>query len=136
MIKKSIELTDKIVDEIIYNDIIAITIAEGGAMGEPNAFYAVSKNLQVYYTNMGLKNVDFKKLKDKFLILNSIECFAGQISFSEKGWESFYMGFGNYLIVRDNYYEKYKQYIKDNLTEDYESGELYKQWYDIFKKIK
>ena len=104
-------------------------------MGEANAFYAVNRNLEVYYTNMAPSDVDFLKLKEKFTILNDIECFVGSISFSEKGWESFYMGYGNYLIIRDGYYKKFNQYLKDNLTENYEHGELYKQWDEILKKI-
>ena len=45
------------------------------------------------------------------------------------------MGMGNYLIVRENYYKKIADYIKNNLSENYEYGKLYNKWYDILKMV-
>lgn len=42
------DLTKDNINKIKYEDIIAIFVAEGGAMGEPNAFHAVLKNLTHY----------------------------------------------------------------------------------------
>lgn len=45
------------------------------------------------------------------------------------------MGMGNYLIVREKYYKSIEDYIKNNLGENYEYGELYKKWFDILKMV-
>jgi len=74
-------------------------------------------------------------LKNKFSILNSFSCFCGIVYELEKGWNWFDMGFGNYLMVRDIFYNDCLKYIKENFTEKYDSGELYKKWYDMIKIV-
>lgn len=54
-----IKVTKDVLNQIDYENVIAIFIAEGGAMGEPNAFHAVLKDLTHYYTNLG--EMDFTK---------------------------------------------------------------------------
>ena len=56
--KNTIELTKDNIKEINYEDIIAVTIAESGAMGEPNGFYAVDKYLNVYHLNFYFTDID------------------------------------------------------------------------------
>ena len=41
------EILKENIDNIKYDEIIAVTVAEGGAMGEPNGFYAVTDDLKV-----------------------------------------------------------------------------------------
>ena len=45
-----IDLTKNNIANLECENVIAITIAEGGAMGEPNAFHVVTKSLEHYYT--------------------------------------------------------------------------------------
>lgn len=47
-----IDLTKNNIANLECENIITITIAEGGAMGEPNAFHVVTKSLEHYYTNL------------------------------------------------------------------------------------
>ena len=50
---KIVELTNENINNINYDDVVAITIAEGGAMGEPDGFYVMLKNHDLYHTNFG-----------------------------------------------------------------------------------
>ena len=59
--RKHIDLSDETLRSIESKDIIAITMASGGAMGDPGAIELVDKNLKVYYTHFG--EIDNNKLK-------------------------------------------------------------------------
>lgn len=132
---KSILLCNENMESIDYNSVIVVTIAEGGAMGEPNGVDIVLNDLTHYHFNLGYTDIDIKKFREKFSIFSSFRCFCEEVEELEKGWNWFNMGFGNYLLVREKYYTKYKEYIENNLEEDYEHGPLYNKWYEILKII-
>lgn len=135
MKREIIEITENNIDDINYDNIIAVTIAEGGAMGEPNSFYAVDYNMQRYYTNFNSEKISFDRLNNKFVLLKNFSCFMECVNNLDNGWNWFNMGYGNYLILRQKYYTNYKKYIEENFSDDYEHGELYQKWYETLKKI-
>lgn len=45
------------------------------------------------------------------------------------------MGFGNYLIIRTEYNDEVNDCIETRLTENWQRGELYNNWYDLVKSI-
>lgn len=130
-----LELNKDNLKDINYNDIVAITIAENGAMGEPNGFYAVTNKLKQYHLNFQYTDIKKAQLFDAFPLLETLDIYASQIHNLDFNWKWFNMGMGNYLIVRENYYKKIADYIKNNLSENYEYGELYNKWYDILKMV-
>lgn len=127
--KKEIELSNEIFDSIDYNKIIAVTIAEGGAMGEPNGFYAVDDKFNLYHTNFAYGKVNFEKLKNKFILFNE------EVDMIEKNWSWFYMGFGNYLLVRTFLGETIKKFIDEYFSDVYKHAELYDRWFYMLKYI-
>ena len=131
---KIIEITKENLATIRYEDVVAMTIAEGGAMGEANGFYVAMKNYDLYHTNFGNSQVTQEQLYETFPLLKTFNCFFGEAGGLNGEWEYFNMGFGNYLIVRQEYYDVIKNYIKDNLPDDYQHGPLYRNWYNIIKK--
>ena len=133
--EKIIELSNENIDAIKYADIVAITIAEAGAMGEPNGFYIAMKNYDLYHTNLGNTPISNEKMLEVFPLLKTFDCFCGQVTNLNGEWESFYMGFGNYLVVRKQYYDAIMQYIKENLPKDFQRGHLYQKWYEIITKV-
>lgn len=133
--EKTIELSNENIDTIKYDDIVAITIAEAGAMGESNGFYVVMKNCELYHTNLGNTQISNEKMLETFPLLKTFDCFCGNIINLNDEWKYFYMGFGNYLVVRKEYYEIIMQYIKENLPKDFQRGYLYQKWYDIITKV-
>ncbi|MBR3256574.1 hypothetical protein IKG10_02825 [Candidatus Saccharibacteria bacterium] len=46
--KNYIELTEEMLASLKPNDIIAVTIAENGAMGDPGAIEIINKDLNMY----------------------------------------------------------------------------------------
>lgn len=130
-----IDLTKKNIEQITYENVIAITIAEGGAMGEPNAFHVVTKSLEHYYTNLGNTDISRETFFDCFPLLKKIHCFCEELEGLEKDWSWFNMGFGNYLIIRTEYNDEMNNCIKTRLTENWQRGELYNNWYDLVKSI-
>lgn len=130
-----IKLTKDNIDNIKYENVIAITIAEGGAMGEPNAFHVITKELEHYYRNLGKTDIPKVKFFDCFPLLKNIHCFCEELSGLDNDWNWFNMGYGNYLIIRKEYNDEMKNCIETRLTEKWESGELYNNWYDLVKSI-
>lgn len=133
--ENEIELTNENLREIEYKNIIAVTIAEGGAMGEPNGFYAVESDYKLYHFNFSSDTINKKDLFDKFPLLKTFKCFFEHVDNLDDGWEWFNMGFGNYLIVRDAFSKKVSEYISNNLKEDWQHGELYQKWYEIIINV-
>ncbi|HPF83180.1 MAG TPA: hypothetical protein PLV83_03310 [Bacilli bacterium] len=130
-----IKVNKDILNKIKYDNVIAIFLAEGGAMGEPNAFHAILNDLTHYYTNLG--EIDFTR--EEFFkalpVMGSFNCFCEQIMGLEDGWKWYNAGFGNYLIVRNDYTDKVDKYIKEHFKDNWEHGELYQNWYDMIKEI-
>lgn len=129
------DLTKDNIEKIEYENIIAITIAEGGAMGEPNAFHVVTKNLEHYYTNLGETDISKELFFNCFPLLKKVHCFCENLSGLDNDWNWFNMGFGNYLIIRTEYSDEMNNCIQTRLTENWQRGELYKNWYNLVKSI-
>lgn len=130
-----IKVTKDVLNQIDYENVIAIFIAEGGAMGEPNAFHAVLKDLTHYYTNLGEMDFTKEEFFNALPVMGSFNCFCEQIMGLEDGWIWYNAGFGNYLIVRKEYKNKIDKYIKEHFKENWQHGELYQNWLDMLKKI-
>ena len=45
------------------------------------------------------------------------------------------MGFGNYLVIRKEYYEKYRSYLIKKDGNKYNTGKFYNIWYEILKEV-
>lgn len=63
-----IDLTKNNIANLECENIIAITIAEGGAMGEPNSFHVVTKSLEHYYINLSDTDIS----RETFFFLFSV----------------------------------------------------------------
>jgi len=129
------EIDKENIKDINYDDIIAVTVAEGGAMGEPNRFQAVDKEYQLYHSNFGDGLVSAKDLKEKFPVLVEFKCGFEDVDKLDQGWKWFNLGVGNYLLVRNEYYEDFKKIITKTLGENYKSYELYGNWYRLLRRI-
>ncbi|MBQ3309733.1 hypothetical protein IJG78_03610 [Candidatus Saccharibacteria bacterium] len=133
--KDYIELTEEILASLKPNDIIAVTIAEDGAMGDPGAIEIVDKKLNIYHTYSG--KINRKILHEKIPFLKDLELFFGNINkLDEKKWSGLYTGFGNYLFVRPKYKQPILEYVYNNYDYDKLSkAELYVHWYEALKEI-
>ena len=65
----TIKLTNELFKSLKTKDFIAITMAEGGAMGDPGAIEIVDKDLKFYRTHFG--EINDKILEDKIPFLRN-----------------------------------------------------------------
>jgi hypothetical protein len=135
---KQLILTEKSIGDIKPDDVVAITLASGGAMGDPGAVEITDKNLNVYYTH--LSEISSEKLERIVPFIKKIDDIFADIWVGDKveidgDWAGLYMGFGNCLFVRPELKEPMLNYIKANYTECSSNVELYTHWYDTLKEV-
>lgn len=130
-----IEIDKDNIKNIKYDGVVAITIAEGGAMGEPNRFEVVDENMQLYHSNFANGKVEHKDLVKAFPVLKEFRCGFDNVDKLDKGWNWLSLGMGNYLLIRDKYFELYKDRVIGELGEKYRKGELYQSWFRILQKL-
>ena len=130
-----IELTEEIAAKIQSGDVVAVAIAEAGAMGDPGSIELVDTTLKMYRTHFG-------ELPDKAIVkmipfVTEIELGFGDVAGLNDSWTWLYLGFGNYLFVRPGMDKKLLKYIEDNYsdTKFSKTVELYAHWYEGLKKL-
>ena len=99
-----------LLDKINYDDIVALSIAEYGAMGDPGAIIVMKKDLSHFWFHH--YNIDPEKLKQRLPILKNLRLGCGDAINVEVGWASYYYGYGNYLFIRDEYYHEAKKSLE------------------------
>lgn len=133
--KTHIDLTRENIKQIDSDDLIAITIAEGGAMGDMDAIEIVGKDLKVYYTHFGkFENEELEKI---IPFLKTISGGLGEVSGLPEDWSHLYTGYGNNLFVRPELKDKIIDYVRENYK-DFELPEiveLYSHWYEALENI-
>lgn len=131
-----IKLTKESIKKLFPDDLIAITIAESGAMGDPDAIELVDKDLNLYYTHFG--EIEESELERVIPFLKTLQLMFGNIEGLDKNWVGLYIGYGNYLFVRPELKEPILQFVEENYsdTEVSLTVELYSHWYDALKAIK
>ena len=110
----------------------AFSYAMPGAMGAPGEIILIDSELKVIETN--ISSIE-KETDDQSLIkiINSSEqrVLGGDDSIDD--WRSAYLGMGNFLFVRDDYFEDFKSLsTKKGIKTPYE---LYRNWMNLIKEI-
>jgi hypothetical protein len=91
--------------------------------------------MNLYESNFVDGKVSYKELVKKFPLLKGFNCGCEEINNLDLGWKWFNLGAGNYLLIREEYYEHYKTRIEADLGKDYKKGELYQRWFNILQKV-
>lgn len=121
-----------LLNKIKYDAVVAISVAENGAMGDPGSVVILNKDLsQCYFHHY---NVAFEKLKQKLPIFEGLKVEYGDATITEKGWDVYYFGAGNYLFIRDKYYKKSKNYLDAAKISGMSAGKIYFNWQHIVQK--
>lgn len=131
-----IELTEKIIEELDANEIVAITLADGGAMGDPGAIMLVDKKLKKFCTHFGI--IDDKKLVKVIPFLEKIKVNFDKVTGLDKDWDYIYTGFGNYLFIRPEFKDPILNYVEKNYKDPKlpSAVKIYGHWYEALKNIK
>ena len=130
-----IKLTKQSIKKLTPDNLIAITIADAGAMGDPGAIEFVDKNLKLYYTHFG--EIEKSELERVIPFLKTLQLMFGDIEGLNKDWAGLYTGYGNYLFVRPEFKEPILHFVEENYG-DSELPlvvELYSHWYDALKTL-
>ena len=116
-------------------NIIGITISVTGAMGESDCLNIVTKDMMLYHLNLNHSNIKKDIILEKIPLLKTIKFTFASIRYLEIEWKWFYMGHGNYFIIRNNNYKIIKDYIDVKLNKqiNIRCRELYQNWYNILK---
>lgn len=130
--KKSavIKLTKDNYNDYDLFDIVAISIASGGAMGDPGAIEIVTSKGEVFYANPLYENISMVQVYCACPILTEIE--LGIFSCIKKpiGWSSFYLGYGNHLLLHDSINKQF-QFGQKQRQDEIQNRLLYNVWLDI-----
>lgn len=130
-----IDLSIKMLDKIKYKDIIMMSFAEPGAMGEPGGIIFLLNNLKAYHTNYCYDGMDIKNLYSIFPPLETIKCGFHEVKDLDDNWDWLDMGFGNYLFIRKDIYDDYVKLVEQEITEEPREGHLYNRWIELAEQL-
>jgi hypothetical protein len=96
---------NKDIPKLKNDDIMAVALAESGAMGEAGALNIICKKrskVKIYHANYCFGDFDLDKFTQVFTPLKTFDCGVfGNVSGVAEGWDHIYMGMGNHLLLRD-----------------------------------
>jgi hypothetical protein len=128
-----IELENKTFTKDILDGTTFFQLAEGGAMGESGGIVFLTEEGKVYHANYCFGDLTKETMERAFPVL--AECVFGLFGRESKtpaGWVYVYLGVGNHLIVRADYYVEFEP-----MTKQYKSlGDLYQHWLEKALTIK
>lgn len=110
---ETIEINSSNFKEFQNLNAIAFSFAHPGAQGEDGSIKIMTSKGVLYHTNI----IHSIKLEEVFTVCPALkECqFNLFTAIAPKGWISFYMGGGNFLIVKDEYKEVITKAIPNGL---------------------
>lgn len=121
-----IEINSENYKDYLHLDIIAFSFAGEGAQGEGSGLWMMTSDGKLYHTNFAY-TISWEQAILLCPTLQACDCDLFRTTPPE-GWQSYYMGGGNFLIVKDTYTEIFSQL---------DPYDLYGQWKDILiEKIK
>ena len=126
-------LSEEQIRNMDYEDIIAFTIAEGGAMGNPGNVEIISyanERLIGYETNPSYGGLPLYKLYKAIPWLERLAVGLGYVDNIGEGWNHIYTGYGNHLFVRDFIFDGLKDKIEGKKPSD-----IYVSWKKLVADI-
>lgn len=130
--KKPIDLCNADLNKATFKNVMFLSFAEGGAMGEPGAILFYLKSGELYHLNYVFGDVKLNKVQKFFPVLS--ECKFGVFGLDSsvpEGWNYVNLGMGNHLIVNDAVYPRFIE----ELGTDIEPSVAYMNWMRIAEKM-
>ncbi len=122
---KFTEIDDNNIRDFEEKDIMFFTLAEAGAMGEPNGIEIVTQKenaITLYHTN--ISEFDVRKLYSKFSTLKTLKCeIFGVVTGVQSGFIHVDTGMGNHLFINDSINNEFQEKIKT-----LQPFEIYNRW--------
>jgi len=111
--------------EYDLRDILALSIAEPGAMGDPGSILIVSSQGDFFYVD-----ITYDQLSSVCPIVKDVKLDMFGKDESPIGWIPIYLGCGNHLFIKDTIYEQFQLGQKKKFKENQDIL-LYNIWLDI-----
>ena len=109
-------------------DIVAFSFAHPGAMGEPGGVEIIDAQGWFYHANYCDNGISYDHLLEVVPVLK--DCRIGVAGHQvPEGWKAVYLGFGNHLTIRADYYDRFEEEVRESRIK--EASKLYACWYEI-----
>ena len=130
--KELIEITEFNYKDYRSIDIVAFLFAQPGAMGEPGGIEIIDEQGRFYHTNYCWEGISYEHLCEVVPALKGckFEVLGHQ---APQGWEAVYLGMGNHLTIKADYYHQFKEETHNRHIE--KASQLYQQWVEIVLKL-
>ena len=132
-----IELNTEILEKLDDKNLMFFQFADGGAMGESGEIYLLMKDKTLYHTNHLFGYITLNQLIEKFKSVSNC-CFVFLSSFvahKSENFESFKLGFGNSLFVKNEIVDSFKSKCAEHEIELKNEVKLFKNWLKIALEI-
>ncbi len=113
-------ISDCDIESIGEKNVRAFTLSEGGGMGASGClclYILTDEGMKIVFGNLVYDNLDIENLKEKIPVLSKIDVGVCGGSVIPEGWQSFYMGMGNHLVVQNDIAENVTRYLKNRECE-------------------
>lgn len=127
-----IEITESNYKDYRSIDIVAFSFAQPGAMGEPGGIEIIDEQGRFYHTNYCWEGISYEHLCEVVPALKGckFEVLGHQ---APEGWEAVYLGMGNHLTIKAEYYNQFKEETQNRHIE--KASQLYQQWFEVVLKL-
>lgn len=115
------------------NDVVAISVAQPGAMGDPGSIKILSSKGEKYYANPWHDNISVESVYCVCPLLSHIRISVIGCISKPIGWHEIYLGCGNHLFINDTIYSQFQLGVK--YLENKEPYDLYNEWMGIVQDI-
>ena len=134
-------------DQEMFKDVVVFSMSEPGAMG-PNDMTFYKKNGKSFSVDYKDEKTSYTKIKEWFPALNG--CYwngpmsteaasvttikiggSGRETAITSGWAHIYLGFGNHLVVKREFYQEMR-----TLFQEYDNCDITFGWPEILDKNK
>lgn len=112
------------------HDVVAISIATGGAMGNPGAIEIITSNGGVFSADTINEDITLEQVFTICPDLLEIDTRFFERIKNPKGWQYIYLGLGNHLYIKETIYAPFQLGTKQK-KEHIKGSLLYNNWKDI-----
>ena len=130
---RKITITEENYNDYNLTDLVAISIAAGGAMGDPGAIEFITSQGRYFYANPVYENITLEQVNFACPLLSEIQLGIFGCIEKPKGWEYIYLGYGNHLLINDSIYIPFQLGTKQK-QEQIKQSLLYNNWKNIVEE--
>lgn len=117
-------ISDKNFEMYMGIDAVAVSYAEGGAMGSPGGVEIVTRDGKWYTTNYAFGTMYWNQLLEVIPMLGEVEFGFHEPDKCPDGWRPYDLGMGNHLFIKADISEQFEALVSDVKS----PSQLYRRW--------